>query len=131
MKGERTMSAKENKALVSRYIKAISGKKKTASVVRKFVANEKLSQHIERIEAAFPCYEYIVNDMVAEGDKVAVHFTVKAVHQGEMMGIPPTGRRITIEGLIIYQIADGKIVGHTAVADELSLMQQLGIIPVA
>jgi predicted ester cyclase len=131
MKGESVMSAQENKALVSRYIKAISGKEKSASVVREYVANEELLHHIESLEAAFPRYEFIANDMVAEGDKVAVHFTVNAVHQGEMMGIPPTGRRISIKGFIIYQIADGKIVGHKAVADELSLMQQLGVIPVA
>jgi predicted ester cyclase len=60
---------------------------------------------------------------------VAVHFTVNAVHQGELMGIPPTGRNISIEGLIIYQIAEGKIVDHKLVADQLSLMQQLGVIP--
>jgi predicted ester cyclase len=129
MKGKSTMSVQENKTLVSHYIEAISGKDKPASVVREYVADEGLAHHIEIFEAAFPRYDFIANDMLAEGDKVAVHFTVNAVHQGELMGIPPTGRNISIEGLIIYQIAEGKIVDHKLVADQLSLMQQLGVIP--
>jgi predicted ester cyclase len=125
------MSIEENKVLIQQYIEAISGKDKTADVVAQYVNDEGLQHHIEIFEAAFPRYEFIPSEMVAEGDRVAVHFTAKAVHQGELMGIPPTGRSISIEGMIIYHIAGGKIVDHKLVADQLTLMQQLGVIPSA
>jgi predicted ester cyclase len=123
------MSVQDNKVLIQQYVEAISGKDKTADVVAPYVSDEGLQHHIEIFEAAFPRYEFIPSEMVAEEDRVAVHFTAKAVHQGELMGIPPTGRSISIEGIIIYHIAGGKIVGHKLVADQLSLMQQLGVIP--
>lgn len=123
------MSVQENKVLIQQYVEAISGKAKTADVVAQYVDDEGLRHHIEIFEAAFPRYEFIPSDIVAEGDRVAVHFTAKAVHQGELMGIPPTGRTISIEGMIIYHIAEGKIVDHKFVADQLSLMQQIGVIP--
>lgn len=122
------MSVEENKALVRRYLGAISGKDKPATVVNQFVADadEALKQHIAFFEAAFPRYELIEDDMIAEKDQVVVRLTGHATHKGEFMGIPPTGKQVSFPGILIYRIADGKIVEHWMQVDAVSLMQQLG-----
>jgi predicted ester cyclase len=66
--------------------------------------------------------------MVAEGDKVAVRATFKATHKGPFMGVPPTGKEISSEGMLIFCIADNKIVEHWSISDQLGLMQELGVI---
>lgn len=88
-----------------------------------------LKYHIQFFEAAFPRYELIADDMIAEGDKVAVRATFRGTHRGEFFGIDPTGKTVSIPVMLIYRIADGKIVEHWMNADQLSLMQQLGAIP--
>lgn len=122
------MSAEENKAFVRRYLSAISGKDKTPTVVNQFVADadEALKQHIAYFEAAFPRYEMIAEDMIAEKDQVVVRLTARGTHKGEFMGVPATGKSINIPGILIYRIADGKIVEHWMQVDAVSLMQQLG-----
>jgi predicted ester cyclase len=125
------MSTQENKAFILRYFDAISGKDKPPKVVDEYVADadQELKQEIASLEAAFPHYELIADDLVAEGDKVAVRATGRGTHKGDLMGIPPTGVEVTISLMLIYQIADGKIVKHWMVADDMSLMLQLGVIP--
>jgi predicted ester cyclase len=121
------MSA-ENKALIQRYFEALSGKDKPAEIVNIYVADEELKQHIEMFEGAFPRYQLIAEDMVAEDDKVAVRATFKGFHKGDLMGIPPTGKEATISLMLFYRIANGKIVEHRMNADQLGLMQQLGVV---
>ncbi len=125
------MSAVENKVFVRRYLEAISGKEKPATLVDRYVADadQALKQHIAYIEAAFPRYELLEEDMIAEKDEVVVRFTLRATHKGEFMGIPATGKQITVPGIIIYRIADGKIVEHWMQVDSMSMMQQLGVQP--
>ncbi|MSP12375.1 MAG: hypothetical protein EXR62_05390 [Chloroflexi bacterium] len=125
------MSVAENKALVRRYIDAISGKAKTASLQDQYIADsdEVLKQHIANSEVGFPKYEFIPEDMFAEGDRVAVRFTFHAAHQGVFMGIPPTGKQVSVPGIIIYRIADGKIAEHWLQMDAMALMQQIGVQP--
>jgi steroid delta-isomerase-like uncharacterized protein len=79
--------------------------------------------------AAFPDTHYEIEDLVAEGDKVAVRFTYRGTHRGELMGIPPTGKVVTFTGIAIDRLEKGKIVEHWLIYDALGLMQQLGIIP--
>jgi predicted ester cyclase len=67
--------------------------------------------------------------MVAEGDKVAVRFTVRGTHRGEFMGIAPTGKEVVVQGMDINRMANGKIVERWGIADSLSMLQQLGVIP--
>jgi predicted ester cyclase len=118
----------ENRALVQRYFEALSGKDKPAEIVNIYVADEELKQHIEMFEAAFPHYQLIANVMIAEDDKVAVRATFKGVHKGDLMGIPPTGKEVAISLMLFYRIANGKIVEHRMVADQLGLMQQVGVV---
>ena len=125
------MSAVENKVFVRRYLDAISGKEKPATLVDQYVADadQALKQHIAYVEAAFPRYELIEEDMIAEKDEVVVRFTLRATHKGEYMSIPATGKQIAVPGIIIYRIADGKIVEHWMQVDAMSMMQQLGVQP--
>ena len=71
----------------------------------------------------------MIEDVIAEGDKVAVRFTFRGTHQGELMGIPPTGKQVTISGMDINRIAGGKIAERWAVFDMLGMLQQLGVMP--
>lgn len=123
------MSTKENKVLIRSYLNAISGKAKPAEVLDQYIADadQVLKQHIASAEASFPQYEMNVEDMIAEGDRVVVRFTIRGVHHGDLMGIPPTGKRIEVPGIIIYRIEGGKIVEHWIQTDAMSMMQQLGV----
>lgn len=119
----------ENKALIRQYLAALSGKDKPESIVNIYVSDEKLKQHIKIFESAFPRYKLIIEDMIAEGDKVAVRATFQGIHRGELMGIQPTSKEVTISGMLIYRIANGKIVNFWMNFDNLGLMEQLGVIP--
>lgn len=66
------------------------------------------------------------DDMVAEADKVATRWTIRAIHTGEFMGIAPTGKELTIRGIIIDRFVDGRVVEAWECMDMLGLMQQLG-----
>jgi predicted ester cyclase len=66
---------------------------------------------------------------VAEWDKVVGYWTMTATHGGELMGIPATGKRVKLTGVSIMRIAGGKIVEEWNEADQMSLMQQLGVVP--
>jgi predicted ester cyclase len=126
---EKTMSTTESRTFIQQYLAAISGKAKPPTLVNQYVADADaaLQQHIAGAEAAFPHYELIADDLIAEGDKAVVRFSLRATHQGEFMGIPATGRSINVPGIIIYRIADGKIVEHWMQIDSAALMQQLGV----
>lgn len=78
---------------------------------------------------AFPDMQVTVGEMIAEGDKVAYRLTVTGTHTGEFMGIPATGKRVTITETHIDQIANGKLVRHEGDTDQLGLLQQVGVIP--
>jgi steroid delta-isomerase-like uncharacterized protein len=90
---------------------------------------EGFKQLISMYRAAFPDMTMVIDDMVAEGDKVAVRWTATGTHRGELMGIPPTGKRVTGSGLIISRFAGGKVVEDDEVIDLLGMMQQLGVVP--
>ena len=123
------MSVSENKAFISRYLDAINGKEKPAAVVDQYIseADALLKQHIAGYEAAFPRYTLNVEDLIAEADKVVVRFTFSATYGGGFMNIPATGQQVAMPGIIIYRIADGKIVEHWMLVDSAVLMQQLGV----
>jgi steroid delta-isomerase-like uncharacterized protein len=83
----------------------------------------------EVLGAAFPDTVHIIDDQVAEGDKVVTRLRGRGTFTGEFLGIPPNGKVVEITGISIHRLADGKLVEHWANADLLSLMQQLGAIP--
>ena len=79
---------------------------------------------------AFPDGRYSINQMIAEGDLVAVYFTGRGTHTGAGNSLPPgTGKRVEVTGVTILRIIDGKIAEEWNVSDQLSLLRQLGLLP--
>ena len=78
---------------------------------------------------AFPDSHFTVEDMVAEGDKVVTRKTFHGTHEGEFMGIPASGRAVSMGLIDIVRISEGRVVEHWAMGDSLGLMQQLGVNP--
>jgi predicted ester cyclase len=70
-----------------------------------------------------------VEDVVAEGDKVVLRFTVRATHRGEYLGVPPTGRQVTFPEISLTRYAEGKAREFWLMLDSLGVMQQLGMYP--
>jgi steroid delta-isomerase-like uncharacterized protein len=80
--------------------------------------------------SAFPDLHATVEDVIAEGDKVVTRYTVRGTHQGEIEEFgPPTGRQVEIKGLTMHRIEGGKIVEEWERYDNLSVLQQLGLVP--
>ncbi len=79
--------------------------------------------------AAFPDLTVTAEEMIAEGDKVAVRTVVRGTNSGEFMGMPATGKQVTMTGIEILRIADGKVVERWGELDMMGMMQQLGVIP--
>jgi steroid delta-isomerase-like uncharacterized protein len=70
-----------------------------------------------------------IDHQIADGDYVATRYTCRGTHEGDIMGVPATGRDVTIAGLVISRLRDGKVVEEWEVADVLGLMQQIGAVP--
>jgi steroid delta-isomerase-like uncharacterized protein len=81
------------------------------------------------LHTAFPDFEATIEDLIAEDDKVVIRMTWTGTHEGEFMGIPPTGNRVSFGVFDIVRIADGMIVEHWGLMDNMALMQQLGVMP--
>ena len=79
---------------------------------------------------AFPDLQATIEDVVTERDKVAVRGSIRGTHHGELMGIPPTGKPVTVTLMDVNRIEGGRLAERWANFDQLGLMQQLGVIPV-
>jgi predicted ester cyclase len=136
------MSAEVNKMLHRRYVEEFN--RRNAAYLDEYfapgcvyhgaggdldVAGFKAQQ--QGLLAAFPDTRLSLDDSVAEGDRVASRFTIRATHTGELQGIPPTGRQVTITAIIISRFEDGRAVEEWESMDMLGLMQQIGAIPAA
>jgi steroid delta-isomerase-like uncharacterized protein len=77
---------------------------------------------------AFPDRRFVVEDMIAEGEKVSARFTMRGTHKGELRGIAPSGREVTMTGIDMIRLSEGKMVEDRVEVDQLGMMQQLGVI---
>jgi ketosteroid isomerase-like protein len=84
---------------------------------------------ITTCRAAFHGLHVTIDDIMADGDKVTARFTARGLHNGEFMGLPPTGKAITMTGIEIFRIREGRIAELWGEANLMGLMQQLGILP--
>ena len=84
---------------------------------------------ITTCRAAFENLNVTVENMTAEGNKVAARFTARGIHKGAFMGLQPTGKPITMTGIEIFRIENGKIAELWGEANLLGLMQQIGVVP--
>lgn len=90
---------------------------------------EGLRQLVSMYRSAFPDLRLTIEDEITEGDRVVTRFTGRGTHKGPLMGIPPTGKRVTITAIDILRFENGRIVEHWGNQDLLGMMQQLGVIP--
>ena len=81
------------------------------------------------VYSAFPDVRLTIEDMVAEGDKVVSRYSARGTHKGEFMSIAPTGKQVTITGIVISRIADGKFQEDWESMDGMYVLQQLGAAP--
>lgn len=136
------MSTEENKAISRRWREELDRKNWAAldefvapDVVMHFAGNaepmdrEASKQMLQMFYSAFPDLHHTFEDQIAEGDKVTLRMTFHGTHQGEFQGIPPTGKEIAVEAIVVDRMADGKMVEHWSNMDNLSLLQQLGVMP--
>ena len=88
-------------------------------------------QGVERLAdallPAIPDMRLDIEDVVAEGEKVLVRLRIRGTQQGELLGIPPTGRALDVAVLDLFQIRDGRLVEHWALLDNLGMLRQLGV----
>lgn len=84
---------------------------------------------VSMFRSGIPDLKVVIDDMIAEGDKVAVRYTIEGTHEGDLFGVPPTGHRVSIESFTVERVSDGRIREHWRVTDTLDMMQQLGAIP--
>ena len=84
---------------------------------------------VSMFRGAMPDLRVVVEDMIAEGDKVATRYTLEGTHEGELFGVPPTGKRLSIKSMTVERVSEGKIREHWRVTDNLDMMQQLGVVP--
>ena len=137
------MSIEENKKIVRRYQEIYNSNNLDAlgEVVSENLFTPKIMpgipSGIEGAKAAhhimltgFPDYQTIIDDLFAEGDKVAARITMTGTHTGNFMGIPATNKRVSFTGIYIARIANSKIVEHWGEEDGVSLLQQLGVMTV-
>ena len=135
------MSTATNKAIVRQYVQQMLNGGQYDHVEEFMSENvelhgtglpaglEPLKQWFTMFHAAFPDQRTTIDELVAEEDKVVLHATVSGTHQGELEGIPATGKSITQTSITIFRLANGKIAEGWYVSDHLKLMQQLGVIP--
>jgi predicted ester cyclase len=81
------------------------------------------------IRAGFPDHDAVIQDQIAEGDKVVTRKSFTGTHDGEFFGVAPTGRKVTINVIDIVRLQDGKIVEHWNIVDLLGALQQMGAAP--
>jgi steroid delta-isomerase-like uncharacterized protein len=86
-------------------------------------------QLLAEVTRAFPDLNHNIEDMIAEGDKVAVRLNVTGTHKGEFQGIPPTGKNLSLDEMAFLTIIDGKITEGWITSDTMSFMQQIEAVP--
>jgi predicted ester cyclase len=137
------MSSEDNKALVRRFLSKVDTG--DVAALDEFVA-EKYDDHnpppfqqgndiaaardaFAYALKAFSDFSHEVKDQYADGDVVITRLVGRGRHTGEFMGVPPTNQEVSMEGIAIHRVADGKIVEHWSQVDGLGLLMQMGAIP--
>lgn len=136
------MSNDDNKAIVRRFIDEIFVQARRATVDEllddDFVAHtwpstghpkDDLKGAIDRTSTALADPVFAIDDMIAEGDRVAVRLTAAATQVGALMGMEPSGKRYEISEIHIFRLRDGKVTEHWHQFDQMGMMKQLGVMP--
>jgi steroid delta-isomerase-like uncharacterized protein len=136
------MSTEENKALVRRFYEEID--KGNVAAMDELVAEDYVDHSPppfpvpsgrEGVKAAFRMFweatpgRHVIEDQIAEGDKVVTRLTAYGKHEGDLPGIPRTGNDMEMTATVIHRIADGKLAEKWSDKDKLRMLQQLEVIP--
>ena len=141
--GKGIMAEAENQAIVERFLVEVlnQGRLATADeiVAENFVeldplpgqrqGREGLKEIIAMLRTAFPDMHWSIEETIAAGEKVVTRFTWTGTQKGEFLGIPATGRAVSVKGVVIDRIVDGRMTDSRILMDNLGMMQQLGVIP--
>jgi steroid delta-isomerase-like uncharacterized protein len=135
------MSAEENMRIVRRIYEQVFDRHNLEVVDELYAANfvyhspgnpdfdrEGLKGAFATYLAAFPDVRMTIEDMFAAGDRVAVRFTCYGTHQGQFMGVPPSGKQVTMTAILIHRLANGKMVEDWEWSDQLGVLRQLGLV---
>ena len=90
---------------------------------------EGIRDMIRRAHATFPDYHEELQELIAEGDKVVVRLVITGTQQGSWGPLPATGKKVRFEEILILRIRDGQVVSQRGIADNLTALRQLGVIP--
>lgn len=139
------MSVQESKAIALKFCEETWGKgnltavdalassdfKVYYSILPAPLDSEGFKSWLADTHTGFPDLEFTITDAIAQEDKVAISWTAKGTHRGEikLLNLPPTEKSVSWTGIIIYRIANGKIVEERGEENALGLLQQLGLIP--
>lgn len=119
-------SINENKALVRRVYEEMWNKGQPALAVELFEQPAGVERFVSHFLSSFPDLQHTVEEMIAEGDRVAVKFSARGTHTGPWQGVAPTGRPIQYSGITWARVARGRIYEHRTLWDKAGLMEQLG-----
>jgi steroid delta-isomerase-like uncharacterized protein len=136
------MSTEANKNIVRRYVEEVQNEDNLMALEEIAAPGyvnhgaprgvppdrEGIKQLTAMFRQAFPDGRMTIEDMLAEGDRVATRKTFRGTHRGELMGIPPTGKAVAIRLMDISRLVDGKVVESWHVGDDLGMLQQLGVL---
>ncbi|MFL5699246.1 MAG: ester cyclase [Ktedonobacteraceae bacterium] len=136
------MSTEDNKALVRRFYEQVINQKNLTLVDELCTTThvyhnppttlhgrEEFKQLLSLYTTAFPDARLSVENQLAEGDQVVIRYTFRGTHQADLIGIPPTGKQVTVTGMIITRIVNGTFEEGWLNFDALGMLQQLGVIP--
>jgi len=137
------MSEQDNKAVARRYYEEVLNQRKVDLLDE--VAAEDYVEHdpfpgqgngradlkarVQLLQDAFDPLEFTIKDIIAEDDKVVVRWKNAGNNSGSFLGMPPTNKDISIAGIDIHVVRDGRLAEHWHVVDQLTQLQQMGLIP--
>jgi steroid delta-isomerase-like uncharacterized protein len=138
-------TTENNKAIIRKFLEEVINQNRmdraTDLVAEDFVeldplpgqrqGREGLKEILTMMRAAFPDIHWSVEEMVAEEDKVVTRFMWTGTHRGSFLGIPATGKSVSVKGVVIDQLAGGKMSASRMLMDSMGMMQQLGVVPSA
>jgi steroid delta-isomerase-like uncharacterized protein len=138
------MSQADNKTIIRRFVEE-GLNKRNAALIEEIYSAEYVGHDPERpaprsiedlrqgmvglLGKVFPDAQYSIEGLVAENDLVVWHWTFRATHQAELMGIPPTGKSIQFSGVNIFRMANGKVIEDWVYRDTVGMLRQLGAMP--
>lgn len=138
------MSPEENKAVIRRFLEEVFGGGDLELVDELFAPDyvlhdpavpgevrgpDGIRQYVDMYRSAYPDTHFTIEDQLAEDDEVVTRWTGQGTQEGELMGIAPTGTRVTVGGIEVDRVSGGRIQETWVNYDALGMMQQLGVVP--